>query len=218
MRSEACFGWLPFWYTAHGNPRGRCAPNGVGFPGYCVIFDSLAVTTACRRVDFIQILFGAPRRFNMMCRQYTSIVCGPICVEDEKLRPKLMRVSQAVREVVPTPGFGNYNVSFRHVLENRLIFVQNLQSLGLTQQPRPLLVLLFVHARYFSFAFPPKRYAQNYYSSQVLDIGQVTPERFKLTDHRGRGFRGHLIVSLNFLPEASGQITNRVRPSTAIRS
>lgn len=47
------------------------------------------------------------------------------------------------------------------------------------------------------------RYAQNYYSSQVLVIGQITPERFKLTDHRGRGFRGHAIISLNFLPEAS---------------
>ncbi|CAN0202108.1 unnamed protein product, partial [Ectocarpus sp. 8 AP-2014] len=50
---------------------------------------------------------------------------------------------------------------------------------------------------------PLRRYAQNYYSLQVLGIGQITPERFKLTDHRGRGFRGHAVISLNFLPEAS---------------
>ncbi|CAM9425194.1 unnamed protein product [Scytosiphon promiscuus] len=58
---------------------------------------------------------------------------------------------------------------------------------------------------------PLRRYAQNYYSSRALDIGQVAPERFKLTDHRGRGHRGHIIVSLNFLPEASGQAANQRR-------
>lgn len=47
------------------------------------------------------------------------------------------------------------------------------------------------------------RYAQSYHAMQTLDIGQVTPERFKLTDHRGRGFRGNVILSLNFLPEVS---------------
>ncbi|CAM9397599.1 unnamed protein product, partial [Ectocarpus fasciculatus] len=52
---------------------------------------------------------------------------------------------------------------------------------------------------------PLRRYAQNYFSLQVLGIGQITPERFKLTDHRGRGFRGHAIISLNFLPEVVGQ-------------
>jgi len=50
------------------------------------------------------------------------------------------------------------------------------------------------------------RYAQSFHASKSVDIGQVTPERFKLTDHRGRGFRGHIILSLNFLPEVSSDI------------
>lgn len=45
------------------------------------------------------------------------------------------------------------------------------------------------------------RYAQSYHAMQTLNIGQVTPERFKLTDHRGRGCRGNVTLSLNFLPE-----------------
>lgn len=52
---------------------------------------------------------------------------------------------------------------------------------------------------------------------QTLDIGQVTPERFKLTDHRGRGFRGNVILSLNFLPEVSMPILVRAVSSGVSR-
>lgn len=90
-----------------------------------------------------------------------------------------------------------------------------LQLLSLRQPCRRFLCLCFFVARQdatvllaLTSGMPSSlhfvtRYAQNYYSTLHMDIGQIPPQLFKLTDHRGRGSRGNLLLALNFLPEAS---------------